>query len=127
MSESAAERRGAPSDTLVRVSRPLTDRERAVLDAMLSVDFDGVQRLRVEAKDAVVVGGCECGCPSVDFFREPGIGMHILANAQVHESMDGLFLYAVGGRLGGIEWVGGYDGSYPSELPEPTSLVVHPA
>jgi hypothetical protein len=32
--------------------------------------------------------------------------MHIRVNAAVEGSFDGLFLYTVGGRLGGIEWVG---------------------
>ncbi|HEY8727975.1 MAG TPA: hypothetical protein VIL94_00220, partial [Acidothermaceae bacterium] len=71
------------------MSRSLTGRERAVLDALLSVEFDDVERLRIEAKDVLVTRGCECGCPSIDFHNEPGSGMHIRVNAQVDGTSDG--------------------------------------
>jgi hypothetical protein len=38
-----------------------------VLDALLSVDFAGVEQLRQQAREARVVGKCECGCPTVHF------------------------------------------------------------
>ena len=63
------------------MNRPLTEREQAVLNALLSVDFDGVQGLRSEAEQATVVGGCGCGCPSVGFYNEPGQGMQVRVNA----------------------------------------------
>jgi hypothetical protein len=47
--------------------RPLSERERAVLDALLSVDFTGVDALRQQARDVSVLGKCECGCPTVHF------------------------------------------------------------
>lgn len=86
------------------MERPLTIRERTVLDALLSVEFDGVAGLREQARSACVVGRCACGCPSVDF--KTGGGMHLRVNAQVRGSCDGLFLYTLDGDLGGIEWVG---------------------
>lgn len=64
-----------------------------MLDALLTVEFDGVERLRDEARGAAVVGGCDCGCPSIDFYSEPGVGMQIHVNAQVDGTLDGLFLY----------------------------------
>ncbi|KON75094.1 hypothetical protein ACIOWF_05630 [Cellulosimicrobium cellulans] len=100
------------------MDRSLTDREREVLDALLSVDFEGVERLRDEARSARVVGRCACGCPSIDF-RQGG-GMEILVNGGVVGSFDGLFLYSLDGHLGGIEWVSG--GDDPTELPEPGRL-----
>jgi hypothetical protein len=108
------------------VSRPLTGRERAVLDALVAVEFSGVEQLRAQARDAVVVGGCNCGCPSIDFYNEPGTGMHVRVNAHVDGTLDGLFLYTVGGRLGGIEWVGSSDDD-PAELPDPGVLIISAA
>jgi hypothetical protein len=46
--------------------RPLTSDEHAVLDLLLSADFDGATDLRAQARDATVVGRCDCGCPTVD-------------------------------------------------------------
>lgn len=45
--------------------RGLTSAESAVLALMLCVEFPGVDELRVQAGSASVVGGCNCGCPSV--------------------------------------------------------------
>jgi hypothetical protein len=48
-----------------RLPRALTAVERGVLDLMLSVQFDGVEMLREQARTATVSGSCACGCPSV--------------------------------------------------------------
>jgi hypothetical protein len=108
--------------------RPLTARERSVLTALLAVDFDGVERLRSQAPEAAVLGGCGCGCPSIDFVEGRGNGMAIVVNAGVRDSetFDGLFLYTVdvpgaGEVLGGIEWVGQGE-SNPAELPAAEDL-----
>src|SRR5690349_4779712 len=111
--------------------RPLTTRERAVLEALLSVDFPGVENLRRQANEVLVVGKCNCGCPSVDFQRSRDLGMTIRANAALRDSYDGLFLYTVedpelGMILGGIEWVGVGE-TDPDELPEPYLLSVESA
>lgn len=108
------------------MSRPLTDRERAVLDALLSVQFDGVELLRQEAATVEVVGTCRCGCPSIEFRAEPRIGLQVRVNAVVDGSDDGLFLYTVGGHLGGIEWAGVSD-NVPAEFPDPVLLKIAPA
>ncbi|NGY61586.1 hypothetical protein G7043_21900 [Lentzea sp. NEAU-D13] len=110
--------------------RPLTQRERRVLDALLSVDFDGVENLRCQAQDVVVVGACGCGCPSIDFQHGRGLGMAIRVNAAVLESYDGLFLYVIedsqrGEVLGGVEWVGVGE-TDPDELPSPDVLDIQP-
>lgn len=110
--------------------RPLTARERAVLTALLSVDFEGIERLRAQAADAQVFGGCSCGCSSIDFFKGRRGGMTIVVNAGVKDSntYDGLFLYTVnvprtGDVVGGIEWVGQGE-SDPTELPAPEELEI---
>jgi hypothetical protein len=71
-------------------SRVLTPRERTVLEALLAVDFQGVESLRLQAADVVVVGMCGCGCPSIDFRRDRGLGMAIRVNAAVPGSYAGL-------------------------------------
>lgn len=107
--------------------RPLTRREREVLDALLGVEFEGVETLRREA--VAVVGVCGCGCPSVDFQR--GRGMTVRVNASVRATHDGLFLYTVedprrGEVLGGIEWESVGD-TVPAEFPPPARLDIRPA
>ena len=104
------------------VDRPLTRRERDVLNAFLAVDFLGVERLRREAEAIRVVGVCGCGCPSIDFQRAVGVGMKIEVNAAVDGSDDGLFLFTVAGRLGGIEYVGVSGERDPAEFPGPALL-----
>jgi hypothetical protein len=110
--------------------RPLTARERAVLDSLLAVDFNGVEELRTQAARAEVRGGCQCGCPSINFFEGQNSGMTMLVNGAVRDSatFDGLFLFSVGlpgvgAILGGIEWVG-KGASHPDELPSPDDLVI---
>jgi len=52
---------------LVKIEpRPLTADEQAILDHLLSLDFEGVEQLRRQAADAAVVGRCDCGCPTID-------------------------------------------------------------
>jgi hypothetical protein len=110
--------------------RPLTAREREVLTALLSVDVDGVDQLRAQAVEAQVLGGCDCGCPSIDFFEGRNRGMNMVVNAGVRDSetYDGLFLFTVdipgtGELLGGIEWVGQSE-SDPDEFPPPEELTI---
>lgn len=112
-------------------ARPLTQRERAVLDALLAVDFPGVETLRHQATKAVVVDTCGCGCPSIDFQHGHGLGMGIRVNAGVRGSYAGLFLYTIeepqrGEVLGGIEWVG-VEKIDPDELPPPDLLDIKAA
>ena len=106
----------------------MTAREKAVLTALLSVDFEGVERLRAQITGTQVRSGCGCGCPSIDFVEGRGNGMTVVVNAGVKDSdtYDGLFLYTVdmpgiGDVLGGIEWVGQGE-SDPDELPAPEDL-----
>jgi hypothetical protein len=111
--------------------RALTRRERSTLDALLSVDFEGVDALRSQSADVAVVGRCGCGCPSIDFRHSRGLGMHIRVNAALRDSHDGLFLYTLddprlGECLGGIEYVGVSDRD-PDEFPNPGLLDIHPA
>jgi hypothetical protein len=110
-------------------SRPLTQRERAVLEALLAIDFPNAKTLRRQAAEVTVIGGCACGCPSIDFARGSG-GMTIRVNAGLRGSYGGLFLYTVersqrGEVLGGIEWVG-VEETDPDEFPSPHLLDIRP-
>ncbi|GGN98360.1 hypothetical protein GCM10010112_91310 [Actinoplanes lobatus] len=112
-------------------ARPLTQRERAVLEALLAVDFPDVETLRRQAAEVVVVDTCGCGCPSIDFQHGRGLGMEIRVNAGVRGSNGGLFLYTIedqqrGELLGGIEWVS-VEETDPDELPMPDLLDIRPA
>lgn len=113
--------------------RPLTERERGVLSKLLSVEFEGVQRLRQQASTVEVVALCGCGCPSIDFVQGRGLGMCVVVNAGVRDSeFDGLFLWTIedenlGEVLGGIEWLSNSLEPDPDELPDPSCLNVEPA
>lgn len=115
----------------VEEDRPLNHRERAVLEALLTVDFEGVEILRRQAMDVVVAGMCGCGCPSIDFQADRGVGMTIRVNAGVRGSYGGLFLYTIedpqeGEVLGGIEWLSG-EATDPEEFPPPQLLDIRAA
>ncbi|GAB7044544.1 hypothetical protein [Catenuloplanes niger] len=102
-----------------------------MLDALLSAGIDNADALRAQAARAVVVGGCSCGCPSVDFEPYRGIGMTIRVNAVVPGTDEQLFLYTIvdprrGELLGGIEWFTVGDTVAP-ELPAPELLDITPA
>lgn len=106
------------------MERPLTDRERAVLDALLAVDFEGCEAVRQQASSVRVVDACACGCPSIDFHKAPGVGINPVANAEVAGTLDTVFLYLLGDRLGGIEYVW-IEHPVPDELPDPGQLNVY--
>ena len=46
--------------------RPLNETERSLVEILLAPDFPGSKELRAQIPDAVVVGTCDCGCPTVD-------------------------------------------------------------
>ena len=112
-------------------ARPLTQRERAVLEALLAVDLEDAETLRRQAAEVVVVGTCGCGCPSIDFQHGRGAGMAVRVNAGVRGSGNSLFIYTIEDPqqrqvLGGIEWVG-VEETDPDELPSPELLDIRAA
>jgi hypothetical protein len=115
---------------VIVASRELTERERAVLTALLAVDFDGAPHLRAQAATVRVAGGCPCGCPSIEFVTARGAGMNPKVNGFPYEGHSSLFLYTVvdaggGEQLGGIEWAGIDEN--PAELPPPETFAVEVA
>lgn len=54
--------------------RALNPAELLMLDLVLSSDFAGADELREQGESALVVGGCDCGCPSVYLWARGGAG-----------------------------------------------------
>lgn len=46
--------------------RPIDAAERGVLAFLLGVDFPEAEKLRAQIDGLMVVGRCDCGCPTVD-------------------------------------------------------------
>ena len=108
------------------VHRAPTERERQVLDLLLSVDFDGAGDLRRQSEAVVVTEGCGCGCPSINFVHpDVSTGIRAVVDAGVRGTNDSLFLFTAGPYLGGIEYVPN-DQPMVSELPEPGRIELWP-
>jgi hypothetical protein len=89
------------------VNRQLTDRERQILDMLLSADFPGVEELRAQARS---VTARREGL-IIDLVVEPGIPKaKVLARVPVQAVVDGdgydggLLLYVDYGSLSGLEY-----------------------
>ncbi len=94
-------------------ARPLSRRERETLEALLAVDFPGVDALRAQLLGTRVTGRCACGCPTVDL--EPPadappavVGTSVPVEAKAHSRSgegEGLVLLFVDdGRLSCLEY-----------------------
>jgi hypothetical protein len=122
------------ADMATTDSRPLSVRERAVLDLLLSVRYPGVDELRLQAATAVVVGRCGCGCPTFDVGVDSTIPVtplrHRLAPVELRvlpvsgEPEGEIILSVDQGRLSSVEYVY-YSNDPPTEWPDDTRLAVH--
>jgi hypothetical protein len=107
--------------------RPLTADEHDLIEAMLGAVRSGVGRYIGQLESAKVVGGCGCGCPSIDLSTASGVADKsptpvILADAESPEGVSvGVILWARGGCLSGLE-VHPWDGSDVIRLPHPETL-----
>lgn len=103
-----------------------------MLDLLLSSDFAGADELREQAKSAVVVGGCDCGCPSVDLRAPRGASAVGLSSRLVpcelevapagEEPPGQVILFADDGRLSYLEYV--FFGETPAKWPDPRRVRV---
>ncbi|REH39260.1 hypothetical protein BCF44_113115 [Kutzneria buriramensis] len=100
-----------------------------MLDLVLSADFDGVHELREQARSAVVVGRCKCGCPSIALEVSDDAPAARLASRLVPSEGDILdeprgqiILFLDDGRLSYLEYV--WFGDRPSEWPDPSRVRV---
>jgi hypothetical protein len=92
--------------------RPLTTTERALLDALLDDEFDGVAELRVQAPHASASTGCECGCVTIDLHVPDDLPISSAAGTASIEGtvvdgdgtpLGGALLFIEDGRLAGLE------------------------
>ncbi len=97
-----------------------------MLDLLLSLEFPGVDALRVQAGSAAVVGGCDCGCPSIAFAvpddapLASGLSSRLAPTEGVVSPQDGgipgeIILFVDDGRLSYLEYV--YYDAPPTEWP----------
>lgn len=106
--------------------RPLTDRERAILDGFLSFDFPGVDELRAQLPTLRVnpERSCTCGCGTVDLVADRAltpaaapsplpVGADIPCDGDI--PLGGMIVFLLGGYLASLE-VYSY-GSGPLQLP----------
>jgi hypothetical protein len=108
--------------------RPLTEREQATLDFMLSPDDSRLEPLREQAKTARVTGMCTCGCATIDLavdrqtstrapgLRSPAVDSYSRNRVDSVEARD-LILFVDDGWLSSLEVVF-YDGPPPAEFPD---------
>jgi hypothetical protein len=108
--------------------RPLNEAERRILDALLAVDFPGVAEIRAQMPHTMVVGRCDCGCPTVSLTVPndiPASAVHTpirLAPAEgrvtpiANEPPGDIILFVDNGRMSSLEYVSYVDPA-PSEWP----------
>jgi hypothetical protein len=105
--------------------RQLSDREREVLEHLLSAEFPGRDALRQQLDVVTVVGTCACGCATVDLSvdrsRAPAAELEcsppVQALVERGPGVPGeLILHCADGYLTELEVVH-YDGPPLSELP----------
>jgi hypothetical protein len=123
----------------VEFPRPLTENERAVVEALLPEGgFRDVETYRAQLEAVTVVGRCTCGCPTVDLRVEDS------APRSAHPGVPSLPLWATTGDPNDAEdvvditlWapegvltelnVSWYGKRPPAELPDAGKLTVGPA
>jgi hypothetical protein len=95
--------------------RSLHASERVVLDALLSNEFVGAVELRAQMDTAMVVGQCDCGCPTIDIESrgDPAVALRDARLAPVElrvmtageEPPGEVVLFLTDGRLSSLEYV----------------------
>jgi hypothetical protein len=101
--------------------------EQELVEALLGGARAGARRYLGQLEKIEVVGGCRCGCPSVDlgFSSGPRKGTPtplILADAESPEGVSvGVILWVCGGALSGLE-IHPWDGAKGVGLPRPETL-----
>lgn len=103
-----------------------------MLDLVLSPDFVGAAQLREQSTSAVVVGRCDCGCPSVDLRAGDAAPIARVSSRLVPSELEVLpvgdelpgqvILFADDGRLSCLEYV--YFDQTPAEWPDPSRVRV---
>lgn len=88
-----------------------------MLSFLLSEDFPGVQELREQVLHAMVVGQCDCGCPTIEIETELGVATSGVVTRERLAPVEGrvrsldagpqddIILFVDGGRLTCLEYV----------------------
>jgi hypothetical protein len=113
--------------------RPLSKAESAVLEVLLSQEFEGVHELRRQAVGAQVVGRCECGCPTVNIVADeaapssrivgPLAPVELRITPLGDEPPGEVLLFVEAGRMTSLEYVF-YSGLPPTDWPEVERVTV---
>lgn len=109
-------------------ARPLSANEGALVDALLTPDFPGVEALRDQAKSLLARSGCSCGCGTIDLLPQgdpphsaavnPAPSEGLIRNADGDE-VNGLLLFIRHGLLASLEVY-----SFDDPLPLPNVALV---
>jgi hypothetical protein len=115
--------------------RPLNEAERRIMAALLAPEFPGVGELRALVSHTLVLGRCDCGCPTVELLVPPDAPSSIattharLAPVEGHvtpiadEPRGDIILFLDDGRMTCLECVS-HDDPPPSEWPTLDRLTV---
>jgi len=107
------------------VPRPLDEAEQQVLDRLLSEDFPGVDRLRVQRASVLAQRTCRCGCASIDLVVDSsaplasvGDTVAVSAHAELPEPIGPVMivLFVHDGRLSLME-IASYGHHVPDRWP----------
>ena len=110
------------------MNRPLTSPERAILDFLLTAEFQGRAALRAQADHARVTGRCSCGCATVDLTVDrtaappAQVSKSMVAEAMSSDGEYGLLLFVDDGYLSSVEIYGNV-AEPPPEFPPPSAFV----
>lgn len=117
--------------------RPLSPRERDVLDLLLAQDFPGREIFAAQVEAAEVIGGCrDCPCPSVELRvdpslaevgpHDPNVAGHLPLPPQASTPAGDLILFHDKGWLAYLEYSAhDPDDLPPRDLPDPEHLDVY--
>jgi hypothetical protein len=118
----------------MEMPRPLTARERKVLDFLVSIDGPAAEALRAQAATASVTGECQCGCGAIDLQvdrkrtprAEVGRPVETDKVSADPEEVLSLLLWGEGGWISSIEvaWISTEPPGaslHPRALPHPRS------
>jgi hypothetical protein len=107
--------------------RPLAIEEQDLIDALLGAAGAAAGRYLGQLATVEVVGGCGCGCPSIDLFApsrggESSASPLVIADAVTPDGIQvGVILWVRGGSLSGLE-VHPWDGARSVRLPRSETL-----
>jgi len=107
--------------------RPLSQGEQELVEVLLGAARAGARRYLGQVETVEVVGGCRCGCPSIDLAipsgpRDGAPKPLVLGDAESPEGAPvGVILWVCGGALSGLE-IHPWDGMGAIGLPRPETL-----